>query len=152
MHDLVQRVLTHRAPSSTSETKKHRITDRRPQESRPCNDSGRLSIRKAMKGLVGGAAAGSAENSNVWTAAFIPRSLGRSTHPTEAEQAAAARAALGGGQYRQGRKPRRRKYGAPELVKRFLLNAQRFRRRRRRRMDPLCNSSRGYTTHRCPTD
>ena len=52
----------------------------------------RGSISEAMKGLVGGAAHGSA--------ALIPRSSGIGTHPTSAECAEAARIAWGGGRYK----------------------------------------------------
>ena len=50
----------------------------------------RGSISKAMKGLVGGAAQGSADCRRNWTRAFIPRSSGFGTHPTSAECADAA--------------------------------------------------------------
>ena len=50
-----------------------------------------------MKGLVGGAAQGSADCRRNWTAALIPRSSGIGTHPTSAECAEAARIVWGGG-------------------------------------------------------
>ena len=59
---------------------------------RACALTARGSIRKAMKGLVGGAPAGSAERRKQWTTALIPRSSGRGTHPSDAERAQAARA------------------------------------------------------------
>ena len=40
------------------------------------------SISKAMKGIVGGAAQGSADCWKNWITALIPRSLGTGTHPT----------------------------------------------------------------------
>ena len=49
-----------------------------------------------MKGLVGGAAQGSAECRRNWTAALILRSLGIGTHPTSVERADGARRAWGG--------------------------------------------------------
>ena len=42
-----------------------------------------------MKGLVGGAAAATAEHRKQWTTALIPRSPGRGTHLTEKEAAQA---------------------------------------------------------------
>ena len=56
---------------------------------RPCALTARGSISKAMKGLVGGAAQGSADCRRNWTTALIPRSSGIGTHPT-AECAEAA--------------------------------------------------------------
>ena len=54
-----------------------------------------------MKGLVGGAAAGTAELRQQWTTALVPRSAGQGTHPADAEQAQAARAAWSGGRYKE---------------------------------------------------
>ena len=62
---------------------------------RACALTARGSISKAMKGLVGGAAEGSADCRKNWTTALFARSSG--THPTSAERAEAARAAWGGG-------------------------------------------------------
>ena len=56
-----------------------------------------------MKGLVGGAAQGSADCRRNWTTALIPRSSGIGTHPTSAECADAARIAWGGGRYKLAR-------------------------------------------------
>ena len=61
------------------------------------------SISKAMKGLVGGAAQGSADCRKNWTTALLPRSSGIGTHPTIAESAGAARIAWGGGRYKAAR-------------------------------------------------
>ena len=46
----------------------------------------RGSISKALKGFVGGS-----DSRKNWTAALIPRSFGRGTHPTNAERTEAAR-------------------------------------------------------------
>ena len=64
---------------------------------RACALTARGSISKAMKGLVGGAAQGSADCRRNWTTAYIPRSSGIGTHPTPAESVRAARIAWGGG-------------------------------------------------------
>ena len=60
-------------------------------------------ISKSMKGLVGGAAQGSADCRRNWTTALIPRSSGIGTHPTSKECAEAARTAWGGGRYKLAR-------------------------------------------------
>ena len=49
---------------------------------RACALTARGSIIRAMKGLVGGAAQGSADCRTNWTTALIPRSSGFGTHPT----------------------------------------------------------------------
>ena len=54
------------------------------------------SISNIIKGLVGGAAQGSADCRRNWTTALIPRSPGIGTHPTAAERVRAARIAWGG--------------------------------------------------------
>ena len=60
--------------------------DRRTaREQKACALTTRGSISKAMTGLVGGAAMGSAECRKQWTTALIPRSSGQGTHPTDAE-------------------------------------------------------------------
>ena len=63
---------------------------------RVCALTARGSISKAMKGLVGGAAQGSADCRRNWTTSLIPRSSGIGTHPTIAECAEEARFAWGG--------------------------------------------------------
>ena len=67
---------------------------------RACAFTARGSIGKAMKGLVGGAAAGSAECRKHWTTSLIPRTSGQGTHPSSAER---AQAAWGGGRYKKAR-------------------------------------------------
>ena len=62
---------------------------------RACALTGRGSNRKATKGLVGGAAQGSADCRKNWTTALIPRSSGTGTHPSSAECAEAARIVWG---------------------------------------------------------
>ena len=52
---------------------------------RACDLAARGSISKAMKELVGGAAAGTAEHRKDCTTALIPRSSGRGTHQTQSE-------------------------------------------------------------------
>ena len=61
------------------------------------------STSKAMKGLVGGAAQGSADCRMNWTTALIPRSSGSGTHTTSAEFSEAAPVARGGGRYKAAR-------------------------------------------------
>ena len=70
---------------------------------RACALTGRGSISKAIKGLVGGIAQGSADCCGNWTTAPIPRSSGIGTHPTSVERAYAARSAWGGGCYKLAR-------------------------------------------------
>ena len=53
---------------------------------RACALTARGSISKAMKGLVGGAASGSAERRKHCTTALIPRSSGQGTHPSNADR------------------------------------------------------------------
>ena len=60
---------------------------------RACPLAAKGPISKAMKGLVGGAAQGSAECRKNWTTALVPRSSGSGTDPTGAEHAEAARVA-----------------------------------------------------------
>ena len=60
---------------------------------RACTLTARGSISKAMKGLVGGAAQGSADCRRKWTTALIPRSSGIGTHLTSARCVEAARVA-----------------------------------------------------------
>ena len=74
---------------------------------RSCALSARGSISKAMKGLVGGAAQGSADCRLNWTTALIPRSSGIGTHPSSAECVEAARIARGGGRCKLARGPMR---------------------------------------------
>ena len=62
---------------------------------RACALTARGSISKAMKGLVGGAAQGSADCRKNWTTALIPRSSGSGTHPTDAECVPRARVLIG---------------------------------------------------------
>ena len=54
-----------------------------------------------MNGLVGGAAAGTAEHGKHWTTALIPLSCGRGAYATASERAQAARAALIGGRCKE---------------------------------------------------
>ena len=56
---------------------------------RACALTASGSISKAVHGLVGGVAKGSAECRKNWTTALIPRSSGSGTHPTSAECAEA---------------------------------------------------------------
>ena len=55
-----------------------------------------------MKGLVGGAAQGSADCRRNWTTALILRSLGTGTHPTTVESVDAVRSAWGCGRCKLG--------------------------------------------------
>ena len=72
-----------------------------------------------MKGLVGGAAQGSADCRRNWTTALIPRSSGIGTHPSSAECVEAARIAWGGGRHTLARsamrEQRRSKTGIASL-------------------------------------
>ena len=61
------------------------------------------STSKAMQGLVGGAAQGSADCCRNWTTALTPRCSGIGTHSTSAECTEAARTAWGGGRYKPAR-------------------------------------------------
>ena len=70
---------------------------------RACAWTARRSISKAVKGLVGDAAQGSADCRRNWTTALIPRSSGIGPCPTIAEYAEAARIAWGGGRYKLAR-------------------------------------------------
>ena len=64
----------------------------------------RGSISKAMRGLVGGVAAGKAEHRRQWTAALIPQSSWqRFANPTDTERTQAARAAWRGGRCKEAR-------------------------------------------------
>ena len=69
---------------------------------RACALTARGTISKAMKGLVVGAAHGSADCRRNWTTALIPRSSGIGTHPTNAECVEAARFAWSGWRYQRG--------------------------------------------------
>ena len=73
------------------------------REQRACALTARGSISKAVKGLVGGAAQGSADCRKNWTTALILRSSRNGTHPTSAECAKAARIAWRGGSYKAAR-------------------------------------------------
>ena len=53
----------------------------------------RISISKAMKGLVGGAGSSSTDDKRTWKVALILRSMGLGTHPSEEERIAAVRLA-----------------------------------------------------------
>ena len=79
--------------SSTLDNKKKQPQTEEQRAKRDCALTARKSISKAMKRLVGGAAAGTAEHMKQWTTALIPRSSGRGTHSTEADRTQAARAA-----------------------------------------------------------
>ena len=68
-----------------------------------CPLTARGSLGKAMKGLVSGAAAGSAECRRHWTAALISRSSAQGTHPSNTERAHATQAAWNGGRYKAAR-------------------------------------------------
>ena len=70
---------------------------------RACALSARGSINKAVKGLVGGAAQGSADCRRNWTTALILRSLGTGTHPTTVERVDAVQSAWGGGRCKLAR-------------------------------------------------
>ena len=70
---------------------------------RACAWTARGSNSKAVKGLVGGAAQGSADCRRNLTAALIPRSSGIGTQPTSVECAEAARIAWSGGRYKLAR-------------------------------------------------
>ena len=70
---------------------------------RACALTARASISKAMKGLVGGAAQGSADCRRNWATALIPRSSDIGTHPSSAECAEAAGISWGGGRYKLAR-------------------------------------------------
>ena len=59
---------------------------------------------QAIKGLVGGAAAGTTGDRTLWTTAFIPRSPGRCTHPSGPERVQAERAAWSAGRYKEARR------------------------------------------------
>ena len=75
---------------------------RRTRSVQPQTDEQRWKRACAMKGLVGGAAQGSADCRD-WTTALIPRSSGIGTHPTTGERAEAARLAWCGGRYKAAR-------------------------------------------------
>ena len=83
--------------------RRKRIVQPPQRGKKACALTARGSISKAMKGLVGGAAQGSADCRKNWTAALISRSSGSGTHPTSAECAEAAHAAWGGGRYKAAR-------------------------------------------------
>ena len=74
---------------------------------RACALTARGSISKAMKGLVGGAAQGSADCRRNSTTALIPRSSGIGTHPTRVECDEGARIAWGEGRCKLWRGARR---------------------------------------------
>ena len=66
--------------AASQNSKKDAATDRcTAWETSMCHDSPRP-VSKAMKGLVGGAAQGSADCRRKWTTALIPRSSGTGTH------------------------------------------------------------------------
>ena len=75
------------------------------------------SIINAMKGLVGGTAASSAERRKNWTTALIPRSSDRGTHLSDEERAQAAHAAWSG--CRQGSPQCRERTSAQQDRNRF---------------------------------
>ena len=91
--------------SKLPQREKQRTKLKSSEESAPVLAEG--SISKAMKGLVGGAAAGTAEQRKHCTAALSQRSLGRGTHPTGSGRAQAARAAWTGGRYKEPRRTMR---------------------------------------------
>ena len=66
---------------------------------RACALTARGSISNAMKGLVGGAATGTAEHRRHWTTALILRNSGRGKHLTDGERAQATRVAWRGARY-----------------------------------------------------
>ena len=74
---------------------------------RACSLTASGSISKAMEGLVGGAAQGSADCRQNWTTALIPRSSGNGTHPTDAVCAEGAGVAWGSGRYKPARRAMR---------------------------------------------
>ena len=103
---------------------------------RACALTARGSSSKATKGLVCGAAEGSADCRRNWTTALIPRSSSTGTHPTSAEGAEAARNAWGAVVSFAGAGQRRRLFRELDILTikwvtgdlpeecRFLLNTQ----------------------------
>ena len=91
------------AHSSNQRKENCAAADRRTTSEKTCALTARGSMSKAMKGLVGGAAAGSAGCRKDWTTALILRSSGQGTHPSSAERAQATQAAWGGGRYKTAR-------------------------------------------------
>ena len=83
MHDLLEGSWDSCTPGNRIRIKMQPQTEQRGK--RACAHTAR-----GMEGLVGGAAAGTAEHRKLWTTALIPRSSGRSTHPTEIERAQVA--------------------------------------------------------------
>ena len=73
---------THGATNFGKE-KKPQIEEQRGK--RACALTARGSVSQAVQGLVGGAAAGTAEHRTRWITALIPRSSGRGTHLTNAD-------------------------------------------------------------------
>ena len=80
MHDLIGRILgqQHTGPQ---EKKTLRPQTAEQRGKRACALTARGSIRKALKGLVGGAAAGSAEHRLLWTTALISGAPGEVRTP-----------------------------------------------------------------------
>ena len=94
MHELIGRILGQHHTEQQNRDQRPRPPQTEEQKGkRACALTARGSISKAMKGLIGGAVAGTAELRQLWTAALSPRSAGQSTHATDVEQAQAARAA-----------------------------------------------------------
>ena len=60
--------------AASQNSKNRAVTDRRKRGKRACALTARGSISRAMKGLVGGAAQGSADCCRNWTTALVPRS------------------------------------------------------------------------------
>ena len=92
IHDLVGRFLGQQHSQ---------LPSRRKRTGQPVTDSEEKAC--AIKGLVGGAAVGSAECRKHWTTALIPRRSGPGTHPSGVEGAPAARAAWSGGRCKTAR-------------------------------------------------
>ena len=100
VHDLIGRILGNTLGNNTGEKNTTRPQTKEHRGDRVCAFTAKRSISKAVKGLVGGGATGTAEHRIHWTTALFPRSSGRGTHSTGAQ---AARAAWGAGRYKEAR-------------------------------------------------
>ena len=108
IHELVGRVLgqQHSGPLRRRKRTVQPQTDEQCGR-RACALTATESISGAVKGLVGGAAQGSADCRKNWTTALNLRSSGSGTRPTSTERAEAARVAWGGGRHKAARGARR---------------------------------------------
>ena len=104
VHDLVGRILGQQhTGQQTREKKTVQPQTEEQRGKRACALTERGSISKVTKGLVGGAATGSAEYRKHLTTALILRNSGQDTHPSISKQAQTTRAAWGGGRHKTAR-------------------------------------------------